>query len=226
MYSRHLSFRRNQFLHNRGFASVGLLLQACTDVIAEDNLIADNARGIFLEGSNDVTIRGNAIAVSDVAVVLFASTLHAAFIGNSFIGNLAPLSLVGRRTDADFTGNYWSDHTSLDLDGDGRADTPYRLSSLFDHFRGNVAAADLFSRSLSAAAIGAAEHALPVLEPVSVVDPSPLARPPVLHVPQPWTAGKRHSPRGLFASAAALALGVVTLGGRRLPAAKRKERSA
>ena len=51
MYSKRIVFRRNRFLHNRGFASVGLLLKACDDVLAEDNLIADNARGIFLEGS-------------------------------------------------------------------------------------------------------------------------------------------------------------------------------
>ena len=51
MYSKRIDFRRNRFLRNRGFASVGLLLKACDDVVAEDNLIADNARGIFLEGS-------------------------------------------------------------------------------------------------------------------------------------------------------------------------------
>ncbi len=51
MYSKRIVFRRNRFLHNRGFASVGLLFKACEDVTAESNLIADNARGIFLEGS-------------------------------------------------------------------------------------------------------------------------------------------------------------------------------
>ena len=51
MYSERIAFRRNRFLRNRGFASVGLLLQQCDDVLAEDNLIADNARGVFLEGT-------------------------------------------------------------------------------------------------------------------------------------------------------------------------------
>ena len=44
MYSERIAFRRNRFLSNRGFASVGLLLQQCDDVLAEDNLIADNAQ--------------------------------------------------------------------------------------------------------------------------------------------------------------------------------------
>ncbi len=33
-----IEFRRNRFLHNRGFASVGLLFKACDDTLAEDNL--------------------------------------------------------------------------------------------------------------------------------------------------------------------------------------------
>ena len=48
MYSHRLTFRRNAFVANRGFASVGLLLQGCNDVVAEANLMANNARGVFL----------------------------------------------------------------------------------------------------------------------------------------------------------------------------------
>ena len=212
MYSRRLTFRRNQFLHNRGFASVGLLFKTCDEILAEDNLIADNARGIFLEGSTGNVFRGNAIVGSDIAIVLFDSTATTTFSGNSFVGNLSPLSLVGRHTDTVFTGNYWSANTVPDLDGDGRSDAPYRLSSLFDHFRSNLTAADLFSRSLSADALAAAEQALPVLDPVDVVDGSPLAKPPALRVPMPWRNPERkREPVGLAASAALLAAGALTL---------------
>ena len=180
MYSNRMTFRRNRFVHNRGFASVGLLLKACDDVVAEDNLIADNARGIFLEGSYRNHFRRNVVAMSDMALVIYDSSGANVFEGNAFTGNLAPLSLSGKRTDTRFDGNYWSDHGDPDLDGDGVSDRPYRLSNVFDHLRGNLTAADLFSRSAAAAAIGAAERAFPVLDPVPVVDARPLARPPVL----------------------------------------------
>ena len=127
MYSKRIVFRRNRFLHNRGFASVGLLLKACDDVVAESNLIADNARGIFLEGSYRNRFRGNVIAESDIAIVLYDSCGQNRFEGNSFIANLTPLALVGRRTDTDFDGNYWSGNDEPDLDGDGRSDRPYTL---------------------------------------------------------------------------------------------------
>jgi nitrous oxidase accessory protein len=180
MYSNRIAFRRNRFLHNRGFASVGLLLKACDDVVAEHNLVADNARGIFLEGSSRDRFTGNVIAMSDVALVVYDSSRANVFEGNAFVGNLAPLFLSGRRTDTRFDRNYWSDHGQPDLDGDGIADRPYRLSNVFDHLRGNLTAADLLSQSAAASALAAAERAFPVLDAIPVVDAHPLVRPPAL----------------------------------------------
>jgi nitrous oxidase accessory protein len=220
MYSERIVFRRNRFLRNRGFASVGLLFQGCDDVLAEENLVADNARGVFIESSHRITLRRNVIAGSDVAVVLYDPAGGHRFEGNSFVGNLTPLDLVARRTDTAFVGNYWSGNDEPDLDGDGRSDRPYRLSSVFDHFRGNLTAADLLSDSFAARAIGMAEHAFPVLRLVPVEDPSPLARPPALpEVPRPERRETAASARGIAASLALALAGAVVLsrGRRRRP---------
>jgi nitrous oxidase accessory protein len=212
MYSKRIVFRRNRFLKNRGFASVGLLFQTCEDVLAEDNLVADNARGVFIEGSQRITLRGNAIAGSDVAVVLYDPAGGHRFEGNSFVGNRSPLDLVARRTDTVFLGNYWSGNDEPDLDGDGRSDRPYVLTSVFDHFRGKLTAADLLSDSFAAAAIGAAERAFPVLRAVPVEDASPLARPPALaRVPLPSPRAASASPAGLAASLLLALAGTVVL---------------
>jgi nitrous oxidase accessory protein len=119
---------------------------------------------------------------------------------------MSPLDLVARHTDTVFAGNYWSGNTEPDLDGDGRSDRPYRLTSVFDHFRGNLTAADILSDSFAAAAIGAAERAFPVLRLVPVEDASPLARPPHLPgVPLPDRAAAGPRPASVAAS---LALGL------------------
>ncbi len=208
MYSKRIVFRRNRFLRNRGFASVGLLFQTCEDVLAEHNLVADNARGVFIEGSQRVTLRDNVIAGSDVAVVLYDPAGGHRFEGNSFVGNRSPLTLVSRRTDTVFLGNYWSENEEPDLDGDGRSERPYVLTSVFDHFRGNLTAADLLSGSFAAAAIGAAERAFPVLRAVPVEDPAPLARPPALpRVPRPSGRDGGANPAGIAASLVLAALG-------------------
>ncbi|MEP7116672.1 MAG: nitrous oxide reductase family maturation protein NosD [Acidobacteriota bacterium] len=216
MYSERLTFRRNRFLRNRGFASVGLLLKECDDIVAEDNLIADNARGVFLEGSYRNQFRRNVIAMSDMALVIYDSSGGNTFEGNAFIGNLTPLSLSGHRTDTRFTGNYWSDNAAPDFDGDGISDTPYRLSSVFDHIRGNLIAADLFSHGVAALALGAAEQAFPVLDPVQVTDARPLARPPLLEAvptadaPAALARGGRAGAWGVLL----LGAGVLAAGGR------------
>jgi nitrous oxidase accessory protein len=208
MYSNRLVFRRNRFVRNRGFASVGLLLKSCDDVLAEDNLIADNARGVFLEGSNRNRFLHNVIALSDMALVIYDSSGANVFAGNAFIGNLTPLSLSGKRTDTRFERNYWSDHGVPDLDGDGVSDRPYRLSNVFDHLRGNLTAADLFSRSIAATALGAAERAFPVLDPIPVIDAHPLARPPVLAaVPAEAATGPARSVAGMVPPLALLLIG-------------------
>jgi nitrous oxidase accessory protein len=218
MYSQRLVFRRNRFLRNRGFASVGLLFQGCDDVLAEENLVADNARGVFIEGSHRITLRRNVIAGSDVAVVLYDPNGGHRFEGNSFVGNMTPLDMVARQTDTIFLGNYWSSNDEPDLDGDGRSDRPYRLTSVFDHFRGNLTAADLLSDSFAASAIGAAERAFPVLRLVPVEDRSPLARPPALPgVPQQDARATTPRPLGIAASLALGAAGVAVLARGRRP---------
>ncbi len=220
MYSKRIVFRRNRFLHNRGFASVGLLFKACDDVLAEDNLIADNARGIFLEGSYRCRFEKNVVAESDTGIVLYDSCGGTVFTGNAFVANLTPLTLVGRRTDTDFDGNYWSDNGEPDLDGDGRSDRPFVLTSVFDHLRGNLTAADLVARSLAAAALGAAETSFPVLRRIEAEDHAPLAHPPSLpEVPRAGAGERKADARGLLGSAAALGagFGAVLLGRRRSP---------
>jgi nitrous oxidase accessory protein len=212
MFSKRIQFRRNRFLHNRGFASVGLLFKDLDDSVAEDNLIADNARGIFLEGSRRNVFRRNVIAESDVAVVLYGSSAENRFEGNAFLGNLTPLTLFARRTDTLFDGNYWSGNDAPDLDGDGRSDLPYVLTSLFDHFRGNLTAADLLAQSPAAAALAAAERAFPVLDPVQVRDRAPLARPPPLpDVPAPAARRTRLDPWGTAGALSLAGVGLLVL---------------
>jgi nitrous oxidase accessory protein len=222
MYSKRIVFRRNRLVRNRGFASVGLLFKTCDDVLAEDNLIADNARGVFMDDTYGSVFRRNVIAGSDAAVVLYQGSERNRFEGNSFVGNRSPLDLVGRRTDTVFSGNYYSGNDEPDLDGDGRSDRPYRLSTVFDHFRGNLIAADLLSDSFAAAAIGAAERAFPVLRLVPVEDEAALVRPPVLPavpLPRPRSGGSRAP--GLLASAALVAAGWTVMGRARRPRAPR-----
>ena len=172
--------------------------------------VSYDIKDLTLEGSYRNVFRRNIIAQSDIAVVMYDSEGGHRFEQNSCVANFSPLYLVGKRTDTIFRGNYWSDNDEPDLDGDGYSDRPYRLSSVFDHLRGNLMAADLFAQGFAATALGVAERAFPVLDPIPVVDDRPLARPPALpDVPMDDPGERRAGPWGLAASAASLAAGLV-----------------
>ena len=134
---------------------------------------------------------------------------------------------MGRRTDTVFAGNYWSDNDEPDLDGDGRSDRPYRLTSVFDHFRGNLTAADLFVRRASPRRRSAPPSAtFPVLRLVPVEDDA-AARAAARACPRVPAARRRatarraglaaslRSPSALRAALVAAARGLGRAGGRR-----------
>ena len=212
MFSQRLTFRRNRFVHNRGFASVGLLLKDCADLVAEDNVIIDNARGLFLEGSDNNTFRRNLIAVSDAAIVLYASGSKNVFHDNAFVANLTPLELIGKRTDTIFDRNYWSDADEPDLDGDGFRDRPFRIVNVFDHFRGRTTASDLLSRGPAARALAAAERTFPVLSAGTVVDAHPRVKlPEGLALSVPMDAPPSRSWAGVVLSVAVLGVAMAAI---------------
>ena len=181
MYSKRLTFRRNRFVRNRGFASVGLLLKACDDVVAEDNLIADNARGIFLEGL--VPQPRSAATSSPCRTWRSSSTTRAA----ATCSRATPSSATCRRCrwsgaaptrgSPATTGPTTASPTSTaTASPSGR--TGCRTCSI------TCAATSppptCSPRAWRPRALGAAERAFPVLDPVPVVDERPLARMPRL----------------------------------------------
>ena len=189
MYSHDIRFRRNLFLHNRGFSSFGILFQDSERCESRHNLIVDNAVGIFAEALRDSTFTENLIAENDVALELFASAGNNRFTRNNFIRNLSPIRLIGKATTNEWSaggiGNYWSEYTGYDLDGDGIGDVPFKIQNLFQHLEGNYPRLRIYFESPGAQVLAAAERSFPVLETSREADPHPLMRPVAIPVQAP-----------------------------------------
>ncbi|HEX8984372.1 MAG TPA: nitrous oxide reductase family maturation protein NosD [Bryobacteraceae bacterium] len=211
MYSRRIEFRRNSFVHNRGFSSFGILFQDSHDCVAEDNTISDNAAGIFMETLTDTVFRRNTIAGNDIAVQTFSSAERDTFTRNNFVHNLSPFQLIGKVTDIRWSergaGNYWSGYDGYDLNGDGIGDVPYRIQNLFEQLEANYPRLRIYLFSPASQALAAAERSFPVLESPRTFDPAPLMRPLPLAVRQP---GRPAHPGGI---AAALAFSSIMVAG-------------
>jgi nitrous oxidase accessory protein len=182
MYSQRIELRRNAFVHNRGFSSFGILYQDCRQCVAEENLILNNATGVFLEGLKNSVFRRNTIAENDVAIQIFGSSQQNVFEQNNFIDNLSPLQLVGGKSATRWQGengdgNYWSDYDGYDLDGDGFGDVPHRIQNIFEHLEGNFPRLRVYLNSPAAQSLVAAEKSFPILKGSNEFDRKPLMRP-------------------------------------------------
>jgi nitrous oxidase accessory protein len=75
-------------------------------------------------------------------------------------------------------GNYWSDNSAFDLDGDGIADTAYRPNNVVDWIVWRYPLAKLLLSSPAMDLLRAAQGQFPALYPGGVVDTYPLMAPP------------------------------------------------
>ncbi len=181
MYSKDITMRHNRFVRNRGFASFGILFQDCHNSVADSNIIADNAVGLFFEATTNNLFRHNIIAQNDVALQMFQNSERNTFTENNFIDNLNPLSLVGKRTLTHWSrngkGNYWSAYEGYDLDHDGIGDVPMKIQNVFDYLEGQYPNLRLYLYSPASQALAAAAKAFPIIEINKEVDVHPLMKP-------------------------------------------------
>ncbi len=198
MYSRRIQFRRNAFVHNRGFSSFGILFQDSHNCIAEENDISDNATGVFMEALTASVFRRNTISANDVAIQAFSSATGVTFASNNFVENLSPLELIGRELDTQWSengrGNYWSAYDGYDLDGDGLGDFPFRIQNVFQHLESNYPRLRVFLFSPAAQALAVSGRMFPIIEGPPVSDPHPLMKP--LNLPRAATAAQHAGASG------------------------------
>jgi len=181
MYTEGVTFSDNQIISNRkGYNAFGLLMQACSNCVAERNVIVNNTSGVFMEGSRNNLIAHNLIAYNDVGAVIFGSAPDNTFTGNDFVGNLATLHTIGHVTE-DWApgghGNYYGDYEGYDMDGDGVGDVPHKLQDAFEYLEGNHPLLRLYLNSAAADALVLAERSFPLIPSSNQEDPAPQVRP-------------------------------------------------
>jgi nitrous oxidase accessory protein len=208
MFSNHLAVTRNQFLHNRGPRTYGLLLRDCSDGEFRDNQLVDNTVAVFMDNSNRNRIEGNLVQDNGWGVLLFSSCAGNQFDGNSFVNDDYPVALDMRyssnRFDDGHHGNYWSENAPYDLDADGVSDVAYAPVSAFAFLSKQVPDLAVLAKSPAVAALGVAERVLPALRPSEIVDSFPLVDPPRARTSAPPSGAPVTRPWGAVAGFAGL----------------------
>lgn len=184
MYSKNIILRKNAFKDNLGPNGFGMLLKSLTDSIADENLIANNTVGIFMDDANRDVFTKNIFSQNGWAIDLFSSSSDNVLYANNFLDNtyqvMTDTDLTTNRFFKDTTGNYWSDYrgyNGYDLNGDGIGDVPYKPVKLLSYLMKRYPDLTVFLGSPGLKALEFAERVIPILNPVEMEDPYPLMDP-------------------------------------------------
>lgn len=181
MYSSRIDIRRNV---SRGDRDHGFMLNFANYSEVVDNAVAEGGeKCVFIYNANFNTFRGNRFQGCELGIHFTAGSEQNRLAGNAFIGNRTQVKYVGTR-DLRWTeagrGNYWSDHASFDLDGDGIADQAYRPNGIVDQIMWRAPRARLLLSSPAVQLLRWAQSAFPSIRPGGIVDTAPLMAPPAL----------------------------------------------
>ncbi|MGD8276616.1 MAG: nitrous oxide reductase family maturation protein NosD [Gemmatimonadota bacterium] len=177
MYTTHVDMEDNRFLDNWGSATYGLLLKDIRDATITGNRFERNSIGLYAEGSDRIRVARNAFIENGWALKLMSNCDDDRFEANDFIGNTFDVATNSRRTESDFTGNYWDAYRGYDLDRDGVGDITFRPVRLFSLLVEQNEPSLILLRSFLVGLLDAAEAVVPALTPDALVDTAPAMRP-------------------------------------------------
>lgn len=160
----------------------GLLFNYANHATVRGNeVVGGGEKCVFIYNSNFGRFEANRFQGCGIGIHFTAGSERNVMVDNAFIGNRTQVKYVGTRrlvwSEAG-RGNYWSDHASFDLDGDGIADQAYHPNDLVDQAMWRAPQAKLLLSSPAVQLLRWAQSAFPALRPGGVVDVAPLMRPP------------------------------------------------
>lgn len=159
----------------------GLMLNATNKSRIEGNVVDRAEKCVFVYNANFNTITGNHFHDCEIGVHFTAGAQGNMIHSNAFVNNQNQVKYVGTRYlewSADGRGNFWSDHSAFDLDGDGIGDTAYRPNGIIDQVLWRAPGARLLLNSPAVSIVRWAQSQFPAILPGGVLDSAPLMVPP------------------------------------------------
>lgn len=173
---------RNLIVRNNvawGNEDQGIMLRTIQDSVIEGNVVAGNGRGFFIYDAEYNVLKNNLVIENQVGIHLAAGSINNQVEGNDFIGNREQIKYVATR-DVKWggkVGNYWSNYSGWDQDGDGVGDTPYEANDVVDLLNWQYPLVKLLLTSQSVQTLRFVARQFPLLRAPSVVDLHPHMRP-------------------------------------------------
>ena len=163
-----------------GSRDQGIMLNYVNYSDVADNVIYKADKCVFVYNANYNNLHGNYFENCNIGIHFTAAIEGTKLTDNSFINNESQVKYVSTRF-LDWgeggRGNYWSDNSSFDLDGDGFGDNAYRPNGVTDQIIWRAPVARLLMNSPAVSIVKWAQSQFPAILPGGVTDSKPLMKP-------------------------------------------------
>jgi nitrous oxidase accessory protein len=176
MEVRNLTVRNNIAWGN---ADHGIMLRTIQDSRIENNIVAGNGRGFFIYDAEYNVVKNNLVIGNQTGIHLSAGSRNNQVDGNDFIDNQTQIKYVASG-DVEWgrtQGNYWSNYSGWDQNGDGIGDIPYEANDVVDRLNWQYPLLKLLLSSPSVQTLRFVARQFPVLRAPSIVDKHPRMHP-------------------------------------------------
>jgi nitrous oxidase accessory protein len=176
MYSKGVVMLDNDFLHNWGDASYGLLLKEISESKIEHNRFIKNTEGLHMETTTNVEVKHNLFQDNGWALHVQASCSGSNFTGNNFIGNSFDVATNGTMMMNTFNNNYWDKYDGYDLNKNNIGDVPYYPVSVYSVLTEKIPSAMILYHSLLSDIMDQVEKVMPTIIPDKLKDGHPMMK--------------------------------------------------
>ncbi|MEP3279198.1 MAG: nitrous oxide reductase family maturation protein NosD [Stappiaceae bacterium] len=161
----------------------GIMLNYANNALLEGNVVKNGGhKCLFMYNANKNAMRNNHFEGCTFGIHFTAGSERNEITGNSFIGNRTQVKFVGSK-DHIWSGNYWSDHSAYDVNGDGVADQAFHPNDTMDQILWTQPAAKMLMGSPAVQLMQWAQKEFPALLPGGVVDDKPRMAPAMKSIP-------------------------------------------
>jgi len=178
-------YENNLFDNQKNVQSLGLLLFDVRHALIENNEIRRNRIGIFVENAADNEIRNNDVANNFVGLQ-FKQAEDNLIHHNAFTANVVQ-GQAEASMDNLTNHNFWSNHTGLDITGDGFSDLTYKVDPFYLHVTNKYPA---FRLLFQAPGFNFLEKMMHTPIEQQLVDDAPLMENPLLPTDEPADKSK------------------------------------
>ncbi len=174
MFSERIKVNHNISIHN---SQQGMMLNYANHSEIIGNAVSQSEKCVFIYNANNNQFRDNYFGECGMGIHFSAAAEGNQIRNNAFVNNETQIKYVGTRF-VDWAeggrGNYWSDNSAFDLNGDGIADTAYKPNGIIDQIVWRAPAARLLVNSPAVSIVKWAQQQFPAIMPGGITDSKPL----------------------------------------------------